>query len=682
MVDLIPDQSGEPLQKRGPWSYVYSTLGSAVKAVSWAPFSAGSVLCAIAANGHLWTLRNVGGVVTVTDKGAPATASVVETIAGSGETGKAEVQAIRVFAEGGTFTLTLAGATTGALAYNASAADVATALNGLGFSGFLTMDVTKTTSGGVSTYTVKFYGVTGPGSGTGPRPLIGADATNLTRTDGDAPTATVTETTLGVLRNLANERQVVTLSATGGTFVVGFGGQSSSALAYNASAATVQTALEAVSTIGTGNATVTGSAGGPWTVTFVGSLTHLSQSLLTIDTTGLTNTGTGPQVGTLRPVFFNNILFPGTYAFDGTNCPQDMFHTFPTGSAAVAAYKSRLVTTEGTTLYFSAALDHRTWDSFSYVKATHPVTGVAALTNMILIFSAGSCERLRGTAPPSATSSGDFTLEPAFGQGCSDPGSIVVYGDRVIWANEKGVFTSDGAAIKDLTESGGLKQYWSTLMASIYPSAGTATTPGTLAAGAYGKYYVISATPNGGSAMTMLCDLESGRWFFFSNMTVLMFAESQEATDQLFMAVPGSTSVGELSSCFTTAGRSNSGLTDANGTTIAPVLELPFYRMGSGSVRFRDIFLGVSIDNTSGGAGSLLFDYVTQPDSPASAYVNVTDDAGVPISQGATSGPAVCRVPLHVKGNGLGLRVRQSGGSRKTAFYELEAQFRVLEGRF
>jgi YD repeat-containing protein len=50
---------------------------------------------------------------------------------------------------------------------------------------------------------------------------------------------------------------------TGGTFTLSFGGQTTAAIAYNATAATVQAALQALSTIGAGNVLVAGGAGGP-----------------------------------------------------------------------------------------------------------------------------------------------------------------------------------------------------------------------------------------------------------------------------------------------------------------------------------------------------------------------------------------------------------------------------------
>ncbi len=51
-----------------------------------------------------------------------------------------------------------------------------------------------------------------------------------------------------------------------GTFTLTFAGQTTSALQYNASAATVKTALEALSTVGSGKVDCTGSAGGPYTI--------------------------------------------------------------------------------------------------------------------------------------------------------------------------------------------------------------------------------------------------------------------------------------------------------------------------------------------------------------------------------------------------------------------------------
>lgn len=102
-----------------------------------------------------------------------------------------------------------------------------------------------------------------------------------------APTPTGTGT---------SEVQSVTVngSPTGGTFVLVYGDVATTDIAYNATAATVQSALQALSTIGSGNVTVTGSAGGPYTVTFAGALANQNVAQLNV-TSNLTG-GTSPSV--------------------------------------------------------------------------------------------------------------------------------------------------------------------------------------------------------------------------------------------------------------------------------------------------------------------------------------------------------------------------------------------------
>lgn len=84
---------------------------------------------------------------------------------------------------------------------------------------------------------------------------------------------------------------VVAGAPTGGTYTLNYGGQTTSALAFNAAASDVETALEALSTVGSGKVTVTGT--NPFTVTFDPSLTPAT---LTGDASALTG-GTDEQIG-------------------------------------------------------------------------------------------------------------------------------------------------------------------------------------------------------------------------------------------------------------------------------------------------------------------------------------------------------------------------------------------------
>ena len=209
-----------------------------------------------------------------------------------------EIQIVTILGgpTGGTFTLTFQGQTTSGIAYNASAATVATALEAL--SNITDVEVTK--SG--SSYTVTFVD---PAGDVG---QMTASASSLT---GATPTVVTTQPAIAS----TNERQLVTLtgSPSGGTFTLtgdfGSGDETTGNIAYNASASTVQTALIALTTPVSGDLIVTGADGGPWTVEFsgnfaasnanalTGSAANLSGSGTQTFTSSHATTGTGPNYG-------------------------------------------------------------------------------------------------------------------------------------------------------------------------------------------------------------------------------------------------------------------------------------------------------------------------------------------------------------------------------------------------
>jgi flagellar hook protein FlgE len=87
-----------------------------------------------------------------------------------------------------------------------------------------------------------------------------------------------------------DEVQTISSTATGGTFTMSFGGQTTGALVFNATSAQIDTALEALSSIGAGNVI---SAGGPLgtagvTVTFAGTLAGQDAAMVTVDNTNMT----------------------------------------------------------------------------------------------------------------------------------------------------------------------------------------------------------------------------------------------------------------------------------------------------------------------------------------------------------------------------------------------------------
>jgi hypothetical protein len=170
----------------------------------------------------------------------------------------------------GTFELTFNSYTTGAIAYNAAAADVQAALVALASVGTGNVAVTGNPSG---PWQVTFQGTLAFAT----QPDIIAD--NILLTGG---TVGVVHTVLGVPAVSAVQTITLTNDPTDGTFTLTHESNTAVALAYNAAAADVENALAALSSIGAGNVVVTGAPMGPYTVSFQGAMGSMPVALITV----------------------------------------------------------------------------------------------------------------------------------------------------------------------------------------------------------------------------------------------------------------------------------------------------------------------------------------------------------------------------------------------------------------
>jgi hypothetical protein len=104
----------------------------------------------------------------------------------------------------------------------------------------------------------------------------------------------------------ATELERLTVAAASGTFTLTYGGQTTAPLAFDATAATVASALNGLSSIGGagGSVTVTGGPGdaagaAPYDIRFGGSLANVSMRPITVDASGLTSPGATASVTTV-----------------------------------------------------------------------------------------------------------------------------------------------------------------------------------------------------------------------------------------------------------------------------------------------------------------------------------------------------------------------------------------------
>ena len=102
-------------------------------------------------------------------------------------------------------------------------------------------------------------------------------------------------TTITALNRVAGTLTLSAVVTAGGSGVA-----LSSAIPYDSSAAQVSAALESLPAIGSHNVSVTGSAGGPFTIEFIGARAHTNIPQLGADSSGLTPAGASVTVASTR----------------------------------------------------------------------------------------------------------------------------------------------------------------------------------------------------------------------------------------------------------------------------------------------------------------------------------------------------------------------------------------------
>ena len=225
----------------------------------------------------------------------------------------------------------------------------------------------------------------------------------------------------------------------------------------------------------------------------------------------------------------------------------------------------------------------------SFLRSSAPVTALAAMRAALLVFHAGSVERIRGTVPPHGTvEDSDMFLEPLFERvGCLDPRTIAFWNDNLIFADEHGVHLTDGAVIRNLANQGGIQFFWRTLYATKISMSGCS----------FLDYYMITVRRSAGGEITLICDLNRRQWFRFSNLDVKFYIASSGASDmeRVWAGINGTHRLARIGPCFFPT-FDTSMIVDDNGVSVRPVFETPWYRMGQeGRKRIRFVYLSYDV---------------------------------------------------------------------------------------
>lgn len=326
--------------------------------------------------------------------------------------------------------------------------------------------------------------------------------------------------------------------------------------------------------------------------------------------------------GIQNPIFYRNkVIFPSPAgasaigSYDGTTFaslagspPQGML----AGSFKDHAILARSAANDNR-IWFSAAGDPTSWNtSAGYLDTTGTLTAIKPLKSSILVFHADQTELIRGSIPPPGT---DFILEPFLSVGCLDAFSVASWNDRVLFANAKGIFMTDGAGWSDLTARAGMSTYWQTTLASY-------TTSWRLAGDIYRNHYILSVN-NGTSVIdTFVINLNTGAFLRVSNFHGACFvAVATGGVEELYMGLANAGRVAKISPCWSPAAANKN---DGDATTPTPTFETMTHQgfdrlhrrwiSSDGLQRWKMLYMRYNLTDYASDNPTLTASYVTTPD--------------------------------------------------------------------
>lgn len=293
------------------------------------------------------------------------------------------------------------------------------------------------------------------------------------------------------------------------------------------------------------------------------------------------------------------------------------------------------------------------WDPLGYMDSSLAITGIGAMRSMILVFHAGSVERIRGSIPPGTDIASDMFLEPLFDRaGCTDARSIAYWNDNCLFADERGIHLTDGSIVRNLVSQAGLLFFWRQLYQQKL----------TLSAATYLDYYICTVRRTDGIAVTLICDLNRRSMFRFTNVDATSFIQSVGAQEKLWAGDGNAQRLAELSSCFFPVFGSGD-IVDADGEAVLPFFETPWMRVGKeGRKRIRHAYLSYDVQHSGAPAPVIQVGFAETP--IVTSYV--TAGEVLPSVKYQRRKLAIGKQPY-----GISFRVKQVAPSAVTRIYDI-----------
>jgi hypothetical protein len=310
------------------------------------------------------------------------------------------------------------------------------------------------------------------------------------------------------------------------------------------------------------------------------------------------------------------------------------------------------------------------------------VTGLAAMAGQILVFHPAAIERIRGSVPPGTGIDPDMQADTLTEQvGCIHPHTIVPWRENIIFADERGVFLTDGSTVRNLTELGGMGDFWRVVYGNRIP------TPGSVSSGIFLDYLVVTVNclvpPSMEFNFTLVCDLNTRSWFRFKNFPSTCYISSESAMEQNWVGHLGTNRLSRVSTMFQDAVAQPTPLPDyidGNGLAVLPSFTTGFNRLAreEGMQRIQTIFSSYHHESFQRAPqpDGVMVEYRTDPPTPedidlATGSVTGWTEAGrMPDVQSYSRK----KLPVGKRGYGLMVRYTALTPSRINRFFSVGVQ--------
>lgn len=351
------------------------------------------------------------------------------------------------------------------------------------------------------------------------------------------------------------------------------------------------------------------------------------------------------------------------------------------------AYRNRLVLggdpAEPQRISFSPILEdggpNSTWDTAeAWIDTSNPVTGLAAMPSQLLVFHPAAIERVRGTVPPGVDVDDDMYVETLTDQvGCILPHTIIPWRENLIFADERGVFITDGSTVRNLSELGGIGDLWRTIYGNRVLNAPS------VSCGTFLDYLMVTVIVDDSPNIvpfTLVCDLNTRSWMRFTNFPATSYIPSESAQEEAYCGHFLNRAMMKVSPMFNDPipfGSPPPDYVDADATPVRPTISTGFERLSKeeGLKRIRNVHLSYHHESLASPstADGLKVEYRTDPPTveeidPLTGDVAGWIEAGrVPMVTGYTRK----KLQIGKAGYGVMIRVSSISTTRTSRLYSI-----------